>query len=330
MQEYKVSIIVPVYNSEQYLRSCIESIINQSYKNLEIILIDDGSTDNSANIIKEYEKKDDRIIALFQNNFGAPSARNKGIEKSTGSYIMFFDSDDELYEDAIENLMNNIQDADIAMGNWCEIDKNGNLIRERKQCKNESLMINSIEKIIIDYNEFPGNKLYKSDIIKKNKIFFDNVRIAQDVNFYIKYIFMIKKCITIDNMILKYRLTPKSISRNNNLNLLDVSISIDKAEKYCIQNNKTLYKKNIFINTRFLHYYSQTRRCMSFNKIYRRITLDYFYAELKKIDKKDIKAQSKSFKKNYYHLLWKCKICKYQVGLELVNMIRKAKGYEKL
>lgn len=89
-----VSIIVPVYNAEKYLNKCLDSIVNQTYSNLEIILINDGSTDNSLSICNDYTNKDGRIIVIDKHNTGAADSRNEGLKKATGKYIMFVDSDD--------------------------------------------------------------------------------------------------------------------------------------------------------------------------------------------------------------------------------------------
>ena len=99
-----ISVIVPVYNVEKYLRQCLESIINQTYKNLEIILVDDGSTDNSGNICEEYAPKDNRIKVIHKTNSGLSSARNAGLDICTGEYIGFVDSDDWLEPDMYEIL----------------------------------------------------------------------------------------------------------------------------------------------------------------------------------------------------------------------------------
>ena len=100
----KISIIVPVYNAQKYLKKCIDSIINQTYKNIEILLINDGSKDKSLKICKEYEKKDSRIIVIDKQNKGVSNTRNVGIKKSTGDYIVFIDSDDCFELDAIETM----------------------------------------------------------------------------------------------------------------------------------------------------------------------------------------------------------------------------------
>jgi len=101
----KISIIVPVYNTAKYLPDCLDSIINQTYRNLEIILVNDGSTDNSPTIIKQYAEKDNRIIVINQENSGQSVARNVGITKATGDYISFIDSDDKIKPNFIKELL---------------------------------------------------------------------------------------------------------------------------------------------------------------------------------------------------------------------------------
>ena len=123
----KITVIMPVYNVENYLAEAIESVINQTYKNLEIILIDDGSTDKSGNICDEYEKIDSRIKVIHQENKGLSGARNAGIEVATGNYIMFIDSDDIFPKDACEKMLNYIEekDADYVVGNYTNMSEDG-------------------------------------------------------------------------------------------------------------------------------------------------------------------------------------------------------------
>lgn len=113
----KISIIVPIYKVEKYLKKCIDSIINQTYSNLEIILVDDGSPDNCPNICDEYAKKDNRIIVIHKKNGGLSDARNVGIEQATGKYISFIDSDDYITNDYIEYLYKLITsyDGDVSI-----------------------------------------------------------------------------------------------------------------------------------------------------------------------------------------------------------------------
>ncbi len=107
-----VSVIIPVYNVEQYLRECVDSVINQTYKNFEIILVDDGSTDSSGEICDEYVEKDERISAIHQKNAGPSKTRNTGLENATGKYIYFLDSDDYIESNALELLVSTAESSD--------------------------------------------------------------------------------------------------------------------------------------------------------------------------------------------------------------------------
>ena len=107
-----ISVIVPVYNVENYLKRCLDSIINQTYQNIEIILIDDGSTDNSGNLCEDYKKIDNRIKVVHKTNGGLSDARNTGIKKAKGKYITFVDSDDYVEYDYVEYLYNLIKKYD--------------------------------------------------------------------------------------------------------------------------------------------------------------------------------------------------------------------------
>lgn len=119
----KVSVIVPVYNKEKDLKRCLLSIITQTYKNLEIIVIDDGSTDESYKIYTKFANEDARIKIIRKKNEGVDCARHEGIKKASGDYITFVDSDDYLYDKAIELLIKalKIHDADVSFGNFIRV-----------------------------------------------------------------------------------------------------------------------------------------------------------------------------------------------------------------
>ena len=123
----KVTIIIPIYNVEKYIRECLESVINQTYKNIEIIVIDDGTPDKSGEIADEFAKKDSRIKVIHSKNAGVATARNKGLDKATGEYIMFIDSDDYVTAEYVEYFLGLINEtkADIAMSlnNFTATDK---------------------------------------------------------------------------------------------------------------------------------------------------------------------------------------------------------------
>lgn len=122
--EKVVSIIVPVYNLEKYLSKCLDSILAQTYKNLEVLLIDDGSTDGSARICDDYQNRDARMIAIHKENGGAADARNLALDKCTGDYVTFIDGDDYVAEDFVERLVQIMaeKDADIAICGWNNVE----------------------------------------------------------------------------------------------------------------------------------------------------------------------------------------------------------------
>ena len=105
VKDVLVSIIIPVYNIENYLPKCIESIVTQSYNNLQVIIVDDGSIDNTAEIARLYAEKDDRIVLIQQRNSGVSSARNHGLKKAEGEYVMFVDGDDWIDRNTVEDML---------------------------------------------------------------------------------------------------------------------------------------------------------------------------------------------------------------------------------
>lgn len=113
MERHKISVIIPIFNAENWISRCLNSILNNSYENLEIICINDGSTDKSIDLLREFEKKDKRIIVVDQSNAGVSAARNKGLEIAKGAYISFVDADDWIHRDFFKIMMNAIEDTDI-------------------------------------------------------------------------------------------------------------------------------------------------------------------------------------------------------------------------
>lgn len=209
-----VSVIVPVYNGERYLSRCIESIINQPYRNIEIILINDGSTDNSGEICNAYALSDNRIGVIHTQNNGPAAARNIGIENSKGEFIFFVDADDFIEKNALSLLIESYHQhrADIVVGDFRKIkdgpSKSGhcNIFPESSLLRNQDI-INYVRLYLKKPNRFPlfvysWGRLFKSTIIKNNNIFFDaGLRTFEDVAFnfdYLNYtnkIFFLKKVI---------------------------------------------------------------------------------------------------------------------------------------
>ena len=177
MDKPLISIIVPVYNTENQLKYCIESLINQTYKNIEIVCINDGSTDNSPEILRNYVQKDKRIVLINQENKGVSCARNAGIEKAEGEYILFVDSDDYLEESACKKLINKVieTNADIITFNY--------KIKFPEYVKEMNTTIHKNKEFPIQDWSFV-NKLYKNEfLIKKGIKFPEGLKIAEDIIF---------------------------------------------------------------------------------------------------------------------------------------------------
>lgn len=208
-----VSIIVPVYNAEKYLERCIESILSQSYRNLEILLIDDGSTDNSLIICKEYSLKDKRIHVFHKKNGGASSARNFGINKANGNWICFVDSDDYVLENYIYNMVKNVpknRDENNFLIVSSLSTKNGKLMIEEEIVLNNSIPIAAINKKMIFA---PYCKLFNREIILQNKIEFPvGITNGEDFVFTCKYMKFINRVIFLNNHDYVYITQPGSLS----------------------------------------------------------------------------------------------------------------------
>ena len=179
-----ISVIVPVYNVEKYLDKCLESIVNQSYKNLDIILVDDGSPDKCPEMCDQWAKRDERIRVIHKENGGLSSARNAGLERATGEYIIFVDSDDEISVDCIERLSATLKEKqyDIIVGNILTI---GDDVLSRtlslKLADGTILRGKEIEKTYRNkWNMCAVNKLYKTSLIRQYNLRFKEGLIHED------------------------------------------------------------------------------------------------------------------------------------------------------
>ena len=185
----KVSIIVPVYNAEKVISRCLNYLINQTYKNIEIICVNDGSKDNSLQILNEYEQKDNRIVVLNQKNFGVAKARNFGISKMTGKYLMFCDADDFYELNMVEKMVSVIetQNVDFAFCNVNRIDFLTNKIKNNLIDKNVLGFNNIVKENFSKYQYELWNKIFKKQLIDEYNITYPVKYEHDDVIFFIKY-----------------------------------------------------------------------------------------------------------------------------------------------
>lgn len=213
MNNNKISIIVPVYNVDKYLGECIESIINQTYNNIELILVNDGSEDKSKEICFKYMKNDSRIKYFFQKNKGVSSARNLGIEHSLGKYILFVDADDYLEKNALLVMLKNINDLDLLCFGYNEVYLNKTVsVNLEKKLNN----LTEIETKILSDNKIGGflwNKLFLTKIIKKNNLKFnEKIHFCEDLLFVTEYIKHCKKMRYVNICLYNYRMRMSSAS----------------------------------------------------------------------------------------------------------------------
>lgn len=260
MKNDLISIIIPVYNMEKYLGNCLDSVINQSYSNIEVLLIDDGSTDNSSKICKEYCNIDDRIKYYKKKNGGLSSARNYGMKKVTGEYFGFVDSDDIIHKDMFKILYDNIikTNADMSI---CEVTRYTKCpdfyITDDYQIYNK----NEVLKIILEDRKifnFAVNKLYKREL--SSSIKFPINMVQEDVGTIYKFIMNTNKIVYTEGRLYGYYIRPDSLSNNltkkfifNYMELLDRR-AIDLKD-YNLNNYIELNRANvilgIFINVSF-------------------------------------------------------------------------------
>lgn len=227
-----VTVIIPVYNAEEYLDRCIKSVINQSYKNIEIILVDDGSTDNSGSICDKYKDVDKRIKTIHKENAGVSEARNSGLEMASGYYINFVDADDYIDKDMIRKLVTAIENtkSEIAICNYY-YNKSTNL-------ENTMSVTNIMEKILSKkyFRGYVFNKLYKKELINKIR-FHSDIYIAEDLLFNCEYLLKCKKCSYLNEK-LYYYCDNKNSTLNKKINSKYLTI-IDAYEKI-----EKIYKEN--------------------------------------------------------------------------------------
>lgn len=191
-----VSIIIPIYNVRKYLDNCIKSILNQTHKKLEIILVDDGSTDGSETIVENYAKKDKRIIVIHQKNQGQSAARNAGLKKATGDYIGFIDGDDKAKPTFVEDLLSGYSDNKVSLS-VCGMHykclksntaKDVYISPLRQKRKNEDFKSYILYLLTIDGRMYSSvNKLYRANVAKK--LSFDTkLNFAEDTKFVLDYL----------------------------------------------------------------------------------------------------------------------------------------------
>ena len=284
----KVSVIVPVYNTEKYLKQCLNSILNQTLQNIELICVDDESTDSSLEILKKYKERDNRVHILQQKNKGAGAARNYAMKFAHGEYLIFLDSDDffepEMLEKAVKKCEKDLSDICI-FGSQNYIEESGNtspsfFLKEKFIPKSESFVPLKFNYLFNIVTPHPWNKLIKHQIITDNHLSFMEIPRTNDYYFIYMTMLCAKKISICKEIFVNYRIHDNSLQQTNSTSPL----SFYEAYKalYNSLNEKGLFTgniKNSFFNNilsgGYYNLYSQ-KNDKSFFEILNIIRTDYF------------------------------------------------------
>lgn len=245
----KVTVVIPVYNSEKYIARCIDSVINQTYQDFEIQIINDGSKDKSQEIIDSYTKKyPDKIISIEQENKGVAKTRNEAIKRSKSKYIMFLDNDDYLDRDYIEKYVNKIEkeELDVVIGGYKRPDENGNIVKtlklqDKEWCK---FMIMT-----------PWAKIFKRQYLIDNDINFLVNNIGEDNYFNFKAMLLTDKIKILDYIGYNWFFNNSSVSNTRQKNIKQIDIYKFLNSSYnMLESEKLLDKHYKIIETVFTQY----------------------------------------------------------------------------
>lgn len=271
MHEYKkVSIIVPVYNVEQYLLRCVESLIRQSYKNLEIILVDDGSTDSSGKICDDCKKNDNRVKVIHKKNGGLSDARNFGINNCTGDYICFVDSDDWIENEMVETLITEIisTESDIAIcGRYRAYNSGKRKVERYKKYPKENIFNNIVGLQYLmsfcGYDMSVCDKMFKSSLF--SKIRFPYGSTCEDSFTTYKIFSISKKICYVNKPLYNYYFRINSITHNSNVNETVIQAAQEQykfiLENYAnIKNDASAFLVFAYISV-FNEYIKRNKKC---------------------------------------------------------------------
>lgn len=246
----KVSIIIPVYNNEKYLNECLNSVINQSYKNIEVILVNDGSKDDSLKICNKFKAQDSRIIIIDKKNEGVSAARNAGIKIATGEFITFCDADDIMNIDQIEFLLKGLieNNSDLAMCGYKLFDTEYKMNEKFLNDNFKEVYGDELINLIINDEIYAGyvwNKIFRLDLIKKYKIeFLKEIYMLEDEIFVLEYIKNCNKATIISHKLYGYRNNPNG-AINQNLNEKTITFFMGREKIYSIIREITNNEKMI-------------------------------------------------------------------------------------
>ncbi len=203
----KISVIIPAYNSERFLAETLDCLLGQTLKDIQIIIVNDGSTDGTADIISEYAERHANILSVYQENAGVSAARNNGISRAEGKYTLFLDSDDLLSHNALEVIYNTLEanEADMALCRTMRFGYGGEEFNPIVDSLAKERIIDCFDKRLL-WNFLLGNKCFKTELLKKSGILFPPLRYSEDGAFSMQFVYAAKPKITgVYGAVFKYR-----------------------------------------------------------------------------------------------------------------------------
>ena len=296
----KVSVIIPVYNIEKILPQCLKSVINQSHKNLEIILVDDGSTDSSGKICDEYQKKDNRIMVIHKKNEGVSNARNDALDIATGVYIYFIDSDDYIESTCIEKLVKKIveENADLVMSDFNYVDEKSKELEDTKKFyvrKNSESITGKIALYNINwylwYNVW--GKLYKKELFQTVR-FPKDKRISEDHYVLTRVTALANKIAFVNEVLYHYVQQESSITHNAPPHF-DTSEALFDRVTIMYKNGihwDAIYREILISVLHLYNAYKQMQKTEENKKRYKEI-LSYYKQKISEMNLNDLKPRRK-------------------------------------
>lgn len=256
-----ITVIIPVYNVQDYIERCIKSIKDQTYKQYECIIVDDGSKDNSKQLIQDIIQSDARFKYLYQKNSGPSVARNSGMKEASGEFLVFVDADDYVANNYLEKLYQNIKkEKDLVCCAYLDISKNGKVFINDFSVNNFSKE-NLVECVMKGTGGVLWGKIFKTNIIKNNEIKFDEkLFMSEDMIFILEYLKYVKKWDVTNEALYCYnRLNETGISRNINYTYISNYVKLNKElEKRLLELNINYVKINDLIEKRMIRFIYQS------------------------------------------------------------------------
>ena len=276
----KVSIVIPVFNAEKYLKEALNSLVNQSYKNLEIICVDDGSTDTSPEILQTYKDKDSRIQILSQKNQYAGIARNNGMDHATGDYIMFLDADDVFEKNMVSYLVNRARkyDPDIIVFGYNRFIEQVNRSRPVRSSYKNNFLCSPKEisrEIFQQTRSMPWNKFLKTDFIRKARIRYDATKVNNDIFFNLVAVTEASKILFCTKRFINYRINnSSSLQGGINKNPVDFLLTLERIHDELVRRGTyEIYKDSYdsFVLTCIVLHFQRIESYDNFDTIIRAI-----------------------------------------------------------